>query len=59
MRKLIIRNALHRFAHDERGATAIEYALIAGGISIAVLSGVTTLGETVISVFYEGLSSLF
>ncbi len=59
MHKLFIRNALRRFTPNESGATAIEYALIAGGISIAVLSGITTLGETVISVFYEGLSSLF
>jgi len=44
---------------DERGATVIEYAMIASGISIAVLSGVTLLGDTVNTVFYEKLMNLF
>ena len=29
-----------RFAHDETGATAIEYGLIAAGISIAIIAAV-------------------
>jgi pilus assembly protein Flp/PilA len=32
---------------DEAGATAIEYALIAGGISIAIAATVQSLGTTV------------
>ncbi len=35
------------FACNERGATAIEYALIAGGISIVILVAVIAVGETV------------
>ena len=35
---------LHRFAHDESGATAIEYGLIAAGISVAIIAGVNGLG---------------
>lgn len=35
------------FTHDERGATAIEYALIASIISIAIAAVAVTLGETV------------
>jgi pilus assembly protein Flp/PilA len=29
---------LTRFAHDESGATAIEYGLIAAGISVAIIA---------------------
>jgi pilus assembly protein Flp/PilA len=35
------------FVRDERGATAIEYALIASIISIAIAAVAITLGETV------------
>jgi pilus assembly protein Flp/PilA len=33
-----------RFLHDESGATAIEYGLIAAGISVAIIATVNTLG---------------
>ncbi len=33
-----------RFARDERGATAIEYALIASLIAMAIVTGVTMVG---------------
>lgn len=35
---------LKRFAKDERGATAIEYALIGAMISVAVIAAVSLLG---------------
>lgn len=35
-----------RFLADDDGATAIEYALIAVGISLAVIAGVTLIGST-------------
>lgn len=35
------------FARNDSGATAIEYALIAGGISIVILVAVISVGETV------------
>ncbi len=35
------------FVRDERGATAIEYALIASVISISILTVVISLGEKV------------
>jgi pilus assembly protein Flp/PilA len=35
-----------RFLRDERGATAIEYALIAAGISLAIIAAVNGLGST-------------
>jgi pilus assembly protein Flp/PilA len=39
------------FAADERGATAIEYGLIAALIAVGVLVAMTTLGGSVTSLF--------
>jgi pilus assembly protein Flp/PilA len=39
--------ALQRLVRDEGGATAIEYALIASGISIVIAGTVATLGSNV------------
>ncbi len=36
-----------RFIEDESGTTAIEYALIAVGISVAILAGVQAVGGSV------------
>ena len=47
-------NSITRFLRDEEGATAFEYGIIAGLISIAivgVLSGSTGLGAKLASVF--------
>ncbi|GJD52475.1 hypothetical protein OPKNFCMD_5241 [Methylobacterium crusticola] len=38
---------LKRFLADESGATAIEYALLAGLIAVAVIAGAKTLGTNV------------
>ena len=35
---------LRRFLNDDSGATAIEYGLIAAGISVAIIAVVNTLG---------------
>lgn len=40
-------NAMRRFARAENASTAIEYALIAGGIAVAIITVVGALGETV------------
>ena len=37
-------NILSRFAKDESGATAIEYGLIAGLISVVIIAVLTTVG---------------
>jgi pilus assembly protein Flp/PilA len=41
-----MKNLIARFAKDESGATAIEYGLIAAGISLAIITIVNTLGTT-------------
>ena len=40
-----------RFAKDESGATAIEYGLIAAGISVAIITVVQGLGTKLSSTF--------
>jgi pilus assembly protein Flp/PilA len=39
-----MRRLLQKFFDDERGATAIEYALIAMGISIVIVAAVNGVG---------------
>ena len=39
-----MKNLLARFVKDESGATAIEYGLIAAGISLAIIAVVNGLG---------------
>jgi len=39
------------FLKDERGATAIEYGLIAAGISIAIIAAVNGLGTNLNTTF--------
>jgi len=41
-----MKNLIARFAKDESGATAIEYGLIAAGISLAIIAIVNTLVNT-------------
>ena len=39
-------NIFKRFAKDESGATAIEYGMIAGLISVVIIGTITTLGTS-------------
>ncbi len=40
-----MKNLFARFVKDESGATAIEYGLIAAGISLAIITIVNGLGS--------------
>ena len=40
-----------RFVKDELGTTAIEYALIGAGISVAILAAVQLLGSNVAALY--------
>jgi len=42
--ELPMKNIVSRFVKDESGATAIEYGLIAAGISIAIIAAVNLVG---------------
>jgi pilus assembly protein Flp/PilA len=47
-----------RFMHDETGATAIEYGLIAAGIALAIIAVVNGLGSNLNTKFTSINSSL-
>jgi pilus assembly protein Flp/PilA len=47
-----------RFLRDQSGATAIEYGLIAGIVSVGVISGLTTLKQSLVSTFNNVGSNL-
>jgi pilus assembly protein Flp/PilA len=42
---------LIRFLRDDKGATAIEYGLIAAGISVAIIATVAGLGSKLNTTF--------
>ena len=44
---------LKGFAHDDSGATAIEYGLIASMIALVIISGVTVVGTKLTNTFNE------
>ncbi|MFC3108598.1 Flp family type IVb pilin [Undibacterium arcticum] len=44
-------NAIKKFMQDEEGAVAIEYALLAGLIALAIAAGATVLGKDICGVF--------
>lgn len=46
-----MKTILSRFVKDESGATAIEYGLIAAGISVAIIAVVQGLGTNLKSTF--------
>ncbi len=50
--------SLARFFLDESGATAIEYGLIAAGISVAIIAVVNALGTQLTNTFSTVASQL-
>ena len=46
-----MQNHIERFVKDESGATAIEYGLIAAGISVAIIAVVQGLGTKLTATF--------
>ena len=44
-------NLIRRFVSDTSGATAIEYGMIAGLISVVIIGTITTLGTRLSSKF--------
>ena len=44
-------NLVKRFVKDESGATAVEYGLVAAGISVAIIAVVQGLGSRLNTTF--------
>jgi len=53
-----VKKLIARFVKDESGATAIEYGLIAAGISLAIIAAVNGLGTNLNSKFTDINNSL-
>jgi pilus assembly protein Flp/PilA len=53
-----MKSSVVRFLRDESGATAIEYGLIAAGISVAIIAVVNTLGGQLQNTFSNVSSQL-
>jgi pilus assembly protein Flp/PilA len=53
-----MRRLLAKFFRDESGATAIEYCLIAAGLSIVILGAVNSIGSTLNTSFTAVNTSL-
>lgn len=51
-------NILKRFAKDQSGATAIEYGLIAGLISVIIIAALTSLGTKLTNKFTNVANAL-
>jgi len=52
-----MKDIVARFAKDESGATAIEYGLVAAGISVAIIAVIQGLGNNLKTAF-SGLSTV-
>ena len=50
---------IRRLLKAREAATAIEYALIAAGVSVAIIGGVSSVGSTITTLFYNKLIALF
>jgi pilus assembly protein Flp/PilA len=53
-----MRNIFKSFIDNDSGATAIEYALIASLIAVAIIGGVTALGTRLSQEFSEVSAAL-
>ena len=48
-----------RFLCSERGATAIEYGMIAALIAVAIVAAVLALGQGVVNQLYTPIGAMF
>jgi pilus assembly protein Flp/PilA len=53
-----MRQLVSRFLSDQSGATAIEYCLIAAGLSIVIITAVNSIGTTLNTKFASVNTSL-
>ena len=53
-----MKKLLNRFAADQSGATAIEYGLIAGLISVVIIVSITSLGTKLTNQFNKVANNL-
>ena len=59
MLKTRLRAHATSFIADESGATAIEYAMIASGIGVAIAATVWTLGTEIKTNLFDKVAAIF
>jgi pilus assembly protein Flp/PilA len=58
IKEFIMKTLVSRFVKDESGATAIEYGLIAAGISVAIIAVVQGVGGKLVTTFTKVQNAL-
>ncbi len=58
LQKRTIFTTARYFMRDDRGATSIEYAMIASGVAVVIAATITSLGSTVKTLFTNVSTSL-
>ena len=53
-----MKSLLQRFVRDESGATAVEYGLVAAGISVAIITVVKNVGTNLNGTFVSVQNAL-
>lgn len=53
-----MQTSVRRFLRDEGGATAIEYAIIASGIAVAIATTIVSLGSSVKGLYSSVATSM-
>lgn len=56
--RIIMNNIIRRFLREDRGVTAIEYALIAGLIALAIVTSLNNVRTSIVAVFTNIVTSL-
>jgi len=54
-----LRTSMRRFRDDEQAATAIEYALIAAGVAMAIITTVFGVGSNLQTNWYNKIAAIF
>jgi pilus assembly protein Flp/PilA len=57
-RQAISEKCVRRFLRDDSGATAIEYAIIASGIAVAIAATIVSLGSSVKGMYSNVLTAM-
>jgi pilus assembly protein Flp/PilA len=52
-----MRDFCSQFVRDESGATAIEYGILASGITLAIIGAVQALSDTVENTLWEVIAA--
>ena len=58
LKKRLAKSSLYLFVKAKRGATAIEYGLIAAGVAVAIAVLTTTLGTKIAATFQTVVDKL-